>query len=382
VTRPLRIVHLLQGLDIGGLELMVVGLVEALDPARFECSVICYDELGSLVPRLEKRGVRVRLLQRRPGIDVRYILRLFGRLVADRSDLLHLHNPTALFYGAVAGRLARIPAILYTDHGRDLASGRPVMLANRILARMVDRIVAVSNYGRRNLIENEGFPPGRICLIRNGIGGEAFDGPGRRRRVRASLGLADAQPAIGIVARLDPIKNHSLLLSAMRSVLSHVPDARLFVIGDGPLRGALQSLAMDLAIARNVVFLGARDDVPDILAALDLFVLPSITEGLSLTLIECCAAGKPIVASDVGGNREVIQDGENGLLIRSGDERALAAAIVRLLTHPDLAASMGRAGRARFESEFTLEAMVARYRDLYESIAPRTEAGPPAGGAR
>jgi len=379
VTRPLRLVHLVQSLDIGGLELMVVSLVEALDPARFESSVICYDELGSLVPRLERRGVRVRVLERQPGIDVRYVLRLSRNLAADRPDLLHLHNPTALFYGALAGRLARIPAIVYTDHGRDLASGRSVMLANQVLARLVDRIVAVSDYGRRNLIENEGFPTRRICVIHNGVSGRAFDGHQRRCKVRAGLGLVEAQPAIGIVARLDPVKNHSALLRAMRSVLEHVPDARLFVIGDGPQRGALESLAIELAIAPTVVFLGARDDVPDLLAALDLFVLPSLTEGLSLTLIECCAAGKPIVATDVGGNPEVIRDGENGLLIPPDDDRALATAIMRLLTDPDLAASIGQAGRARFEAEFTLDAMTSRYRDLYESIAPRAAGHPPVG---
>jgi glycosyltransferase involved in cell wall biosynthesis len=176
---------------------------------------------------------------------------------------------------------------------------------------------------------------------------------------------------VGIVARLDSIKNHALLLRALDRVREHLPCVRLLVIGDGPLHGELESLTARLNIRANVTFLGTRNDVPDLLAALDLFILSSISESLSLTLIECCAAGKPIVATDVGGNREIVRHGQTGLLVPPDDDGALANAITEILSDPARGTRMGRAARTRFEEEFTLEVMAAKYRTLYEDLAAK-----------
>lgn len=372
----LKLVHFLQGLDTGGMEIMVVQLLEGLDPARFQAQVITYDTLGPLAIRLGLAGIPCHLLKRRPGVDLRYILRLARALARIRPDILHLHNPTAFFYGTLAGRLARVPRIYYTEHGRDFASSSRNRFLHRLLGRMVDRVIVVAEAGRTVLCA-EGVPDARILTIHNGIDAGRFLIGEDRWGMRARLGLTREQPMIGIIARLDPIKNHASLLRAMVRVRATHPEAMLLIIGDGPLREELQRLARELRLDACVHFLGNRDDVPELLSALDVLVLCSHSEGLSLTLLEECAAGKATVATSVGGNGEIIEDGENGLLVPLGDDTALADAITRLLSDPERARTLGQAARHKFLREFTLQRMVARYVALYESGAPSRNGYPP-----
>jgi sugar transferase (PEP-CTERM/EpsH1 system associated) len=368
MTRPLKLAHLLQGLEIGGLEIMVAHLLEGLDPRRFQTQVIAYDRLGPLAIRLGLAGIPCSLLRRRPGVDLRYIVLLARQLLRIRPDILHLHNPTAFFYGTLAGRLARVPHIIYTEHGRDFASSTRNRFLHRLLGRLVDRVVVVSESSRA-LLKTEGVPDKSILTIHNGIDAARFLIGEDRWGMRDRLGLAREQPLIGIVARLDPIKNHTALLRAMKQVIASYPEAMLLVIGDGPARAELEQARRELGLAGNVRFLGNRDDVPELLAALDVVVLCSHSEGLSLTLLEESAAGKSIVATAVGGNGEIIEDGGSGLLVPLGDDVALTAAICGLLADPERALALGQAARLRYLREFTLERMVSRYAALYEGCA-------------
>ncbi len=366
---PVSVCHLVQGLEIGGLEIMVLNLIERLDLSRFRPSVCCFDVRGALAGRAEADGIPVHLVPRRPGLDWRYPFALARFLRATGIQVLQLHNPTAFFYGALAGRLARVPCIIYTEHGRDVPAGWKVRLRHRLLARLVHRVVVVAAHGRRRLTEEEGVPAHKIKLIYNGIDGSRFrpePSAVAAAAIRAELGIDPLAPVAGIVARLDPIKNHDGLIRAMAGVVSHLPEAVLVVIGDGPRRSQLEALVAELGLDRHVRFTGARTDVPALMGALDLFVLPSHSEGLSLTLVEACAAGRPIVATDVGGNGEVVMDGHNGLLVPANDVRALGEAMQALLSHPARAQAMGRDGRRRFEAEFTQDGMVRAYESLYE----------------
>lgn len=380
---PLRVVHLLQGLEVGGLEIMVAHLLEGLDPRRFQSQVIGYDSLGPLAYRLGMSGIPAFLLKRRQGVDVRYIARLARHLAAIRPHILHLHNPTAFFYGTLAGRLARVPCIIYTEHGRDFASSKHNQYLHRMLGRLVNRIVVVSESGRA-VLQAEGVPSKRILTIHNGIDAARFQIGEDRWGMRARLGFDRDQPLLGIVARLDAIKNHASLLRAMPRVMRAHPDTTLLIIGDGPLRADLERQVSELDLRRSVRFLGTRDDVPELLAALDVVVLCSLSEGLSLTLLEQSAAGKPMVVTDVGGNQEIIKDGQTGLLVPVNDEEALASAINRLLDDPERAHSIGRAARLQFMREFTLARMVSRYAEVYEDCVPArlpTPDAPPLVGA-
>ncbi len=365
MSDPIRVVHLIQGLEIGGLEMMVVNFLQRLDRSRFSPIVCCFDTLGDLTSLITNEGIPVHFVQRQPGVDLAYIFRLASFLRETRPQILHLHNPTAFFYGTLAGKLARVPRIIYTEHGRDFSSSYKVRLVNRILGKLVNQVVTVADYGKHYLMQREGIAANKIMTIHNGIDGVRFAAEYDVKLIRTALGLNMVQPVIGIVARLDPIKNHAILIKALVMIAQERPDSVLLVIGDGPLRQELESLNAELGLVDHIQFLGARSDVPELLSALDVFVLCSNSEGLSLTLAEASAAGKPIVATDVGGNSEVVEDGMTGIVVPAREPETLATAILKLINDPGLKQRMGEAGRKRFEQQFTLDSMVTAYQDLY-----------------
>ena len=280
---------------------MVVNLLERIDRSQYRPSICCYDSLGSLSQGLPERGIGVHLLKRRHGIDYFYPFKLAKYLRKSKIKILHLHNPTALFYGTLAGKIAGTTCIIYTEHGRDFSSSSKVKIANGLLCKMVDRVVVVAECGKKYLVEHEGVDERRIFKIYNGIDSQKFGRSHSGKAIRSGLGLHDNQSIIGIVARLEPIKNHACLIRAMKIIVTSLPGALLILIGDGPLRAELGSLAVDLGLQNNIKFLGTRSDIPELLSILDVFVLSSFSEGLSVVLIEACAAGKPIVATNVGG---------------------------------------------------------------------------------
>ena len=363
----INILHLIQGLEIGGLEIMVVSLLERIDRSQYRPSICCYDSLGSLSQGLSEKGIGVHLLKRRPGIDYLYPFKLARYLRKSKIDILHLHNPTALFYGTLAGKIAGIPCIIYTEHGRDFSSSSKVKIANRILCRMVDKIVVVAECGKRYLVEHEGVNEKKIIKIYNGIDSKKFGIRQEVTLIRRELGITDDQPIIGIVARLDPIKNHACIIRAMKIIVTSLPGAVLLIIGDGALRTELESLTANLGLQNHIKFLGARSNIGELLSVLDVFVLSSFSEGLSLTLIEACAAAKPIVATNVGGNAEIVKHECNGLLVPSDQPEVMARAILEILTDEAKASQMGEKGRKKFEEEFMLDVMLKNYEDMYES---------------
>ena len=363
---PLRVMQLILGLQVGGLESMVVKLAQSLDPQRFCSLVCCIDETGPLAEQLEQAGIEVLLLPRgKAGTDWGYPRRLAQLLKQQRVDVLHLHNPTALFYGAPAGRLAGVRPIIYTEHGRDYSNSWKSRAINRVLVRLVDRVVVLHERARDYMHQHEGAPLQRIVKVYNGIADPGRTDPAVRQRMRQSLGLDDDNATIGIVARLDPIKNLPVLIDAMQQLHRRQPLARLLIIGDGPLRESLTQQVADNGLDQVVQFLGTRHDVPQLLSALDLLVLPSSSEGLSMTLIEGSAAGLALIASDVGGNNELVEDGVNGLLVQPGDSTDLATALHQLVTDLPLAQQMGLASRQRYERLFDASAMRAGYQALY-----------------
>jgi sugar transferase (PEP-CTERM/EpsH1 system associated) len=376
--KKINVLHLIQGLEIGGLEIMVVNLLERLDRSRYRPSICCYDSLGSLSQGLPEKGIGVHLLKRRHGIDYFYPFKLAKYLRKSKIKILHLHNPTALFYGTLAGKIAGTTCIIYTEHGRDFSSSSKVKIANSLLCRMVDKIVVVAECGKRYLVEHEGVDEKKIIKIYNGIDSKKFGTIQEVTLIRRELGITDNQSVIGIVARLDPIKNHACLIRAMKIIVTSLPGSLLILIGDGSLRTELENLTADLGLQDLIKFLGARSDIPELLSILDVFVLSSVNEGLSLTLIEACAAGKPIVATNVGGNAEIVEHEGNGLLVPSDQPEALAKAVLEILTDKTKARLMGEFGRKKFEKEFTLDIMVKRYEALYNSCicSPRLKPHP------
>lgn len=357
-----RVVHLVTTLNVGGLEMVVYHLVHHCDRTRFEPFILCLEGAGTLAPRFEALGVPVEIVSGSKSSKVGRLFHLTGRLTAIRPDVLHTHNPTPHYFGSAAALLARVPVLVHTKHGRNYPDVPRKVLLNRLAAFLTDRVVAVSANAAEVTLRIERVPGRQVCVIRNGIDLAGYPPVAPR---------GEPSRRVIHVARLQEIKGQHTLLRAARMAADVLHDFRLDIVGDGPARDELHALHADLRLGDRVRFLGERPEIAELLTWADLFVLPSLTEGLSLTLLEAMAAGLPIVATDVGGNAEVVVDGQTGLLVPPQAPADLAAAMIRLLCDPDLSRRMGRAGRARVEKEFDVQRVVARYEALYEELLER-----------
>jgi sugar transferase (PEP-CTERM/EpsH1 system associated) len=368
--RP-HVVHVLDSLQVGGTENGVVNLARALD-GGFRQSVLAVTAGGPLAARLPPE-VAVHVLGKRPGLDLRAVGRLAGLLRRLGPDIVHSRNWGALD-AVVAARLARVPVVIHGEHGREAADPRGLDARRnrirRLLSPLVTRFVAVSRDLGRWLVDTVGIPRDKVTVICNGVDTERF-AEGDRASARRLLGLPLDTVAIGTVGRLDPVKDQLGLLEAFGALPPEVPMA-LVVVGEGPCRGALAERAACPDVTGRVHLLGERRDVPALLAGLDVFALPSIAEGISNTVLEAMATGLPVVATRVGGNPEMVEDGVTGALVPAGDRPALARALAAYVADPHLRQLHGKAGRQRVVEAWSLPAMAARYAALYrETLAGR-----------
>lgn len=335
------------GLRVGGLERVVVDLVNhASDQFRFV--VCCLEEPGPWASEIPPDRGKVVALDKKPGVDWRLIWKIASLARAERVDVIHTHNSTAHFYGAVAARFTKA-RVLHTEHGKNVGEEARYHRLNCIAARFTDFTVAVSEKNAEIAVAHEGAVASKLKVIPNGIRVDRFAAP------RHAPGRH-----IGTVGRLVPEKNYPLLLRATAAIR----DAELVFVGDGPLREELQRQA-----GARVSFLGQRADVSELLAGFDVFVLPSNTEGMSIALLEAMAAGCPIVVTAVGGNVELIKHMQTGLVVPPNDEAALRTAIERLLADPVLATRLGTAARAVAEKDHSVKAMTERYEELWRQLA-------------
>ncbi|MBI3406902.1 MAG: glycosyltransferase [Planctomycetes bacterium] len=342
-----------QSLEVGGQEKLLVEFARHADRGLADLRFVCLGGRGALASEIEKLGWPVAALNMPPGLWPGTVPRLARLLRRMRCDVLHTHNNRPLIYGAPAARLAGIQRIVHTQHGRGFGLSRRQMQLTRWAAKLARPFVCVSEDSALWMVEN-GIPAARIRVLWNGIDLERF----------AFTGPRPSGPAV-CVARLSPEKDVATLLHSVALVLREVPGFELEIAGDGPCRAELHSLAASLGVERSIRFLGMTDDVASVLKSASMFVLPSITEGISLTLLEAMARGLPVVATRVGGTPEVVADGATGILVPPSQPRSLAQAILKLQHDPVLAKQMGVAGRVRVEKDFDIRGMIAKYESLY-----------------
>jgi len=376
----LRVLHVLLSLEPGGLENGVVNVINGLDPARFESSVCCLKHAGEFARRIADPSVRVHEMGWRGGNDLGLPLRLAKLFRASGADIVHTRNAESFFYGFAGAKLARVPAIVHSEHGRTFSDRRARFAVQRLMTRYTDAVFAVSGQLKADLVRHVGIPDTAIEVLYNGVDlgrfgrGATQDAGGpadSRETVRREWGVEPDALVIGSVGRLVAVKNYALLLRAFAAAGLAARRGHVVLAGEGAERAALVDLAGALGIRDRVHFLGHREDVHRLLPALDVFVLPSISEGMSNTLLEAMAAGVPPVASDVGGNAEIVRNGVDGRIFKSGDEPALVRELVALDASAPLRAALGAAARARVQSAFDIRAMVDRYERLYERVATR-----------
>ncbi|HTE20280.1 MAG TPA: glycosyltransferase [Armatimonadota bacterium] len=351
--RPLRIVHVVSSLLVGGMEQFVLRLAAEQQGQGHQVTVV---GLRGGPLQEEARRLRLEVTTFDEGRKVSRIARGIACMARVRPHIAHAHNPAALPYALLA-RLSHQTRVVMTRHGQ-LADWTP----SPIEQRYTDAIVAVSEAAAAALRAKR--PDVRkLSVILNGVHLSAA--ARSRSDVRAELGLGEGLVGI-IVARLDRLKGHASLLQALALLRKRDIPLTMLVAGDGPERANLEDLAAQLQLDRESVrFLGYRSDVPDLLGASDFFVLPSLTEGLPLSVLEAMAHGLPVVATPVGGIPELVTDGEQGTLIPVDEPVALSQAIAALATVPGQRARQGEAARRRAREQFSFESMTRKYEDLY-----------------
>jgi glycosyltransferase involved in cell wall biosynthesis len=352
-TLPLRVAHVSLGLDMGGQEKLLLEFARHADRPRFALRFVSLSTRGVLAEDLESCGWPVAALEEPPGLRPGLVLRLAGLFRRWKADVVHTHDDRPLIYGVPAARLARVPCVIHTRHGQSFwITLRQTALVN-FAASLTDRFVCVSEDSAR-LTVRHGVSAEKVGSIWNGIDVSrfAYAGP-------------NPQGPVVTVARLSPEKDVGNLIRAAALVAQEDTGFRLVIAGDGVCLPALKQTAEELGLGEQVRFLGQVRDIPALLGTASLFVLPSLSEGVSLTLLEAMARGLPVVATCVGGNPEVVVHEETGLLVPARDPAALAQAVLRLRRDPDGCRRLGLAGRRRVESLFDIRRMVARYEALY-----------------
>lgn len=360
----------------GGAESIALQIATRLDRSRY-APVFCVTRERS--PEAYAEGIRLLGeaevpflgLQRGSRFDLRPWMRLRNHMRAERTVILHTHMFGSNVWGALMKSAARVPVFVAHEHSWSY-QGEPLrkILDRHLVARQADAFVAVSSEDRRRMIELERVPAAKTRLIPNGIAG--FNASGDGLAIRRELGIAPGEPVVGIVASLRPEKAIEVLVEATAHIIEKTPEARVLIAGgDGPGesgQAALSRLAQSLGVGDRINFLGHRTDVGDVIDAFDVAVLCSDREGSPLSVLEYMDAGKPVVATRVGGVPDIVIEEKTGLLVPPRDPAALAHAVIELLNDPKRAADMGVAGRERRRTLFSVEEMVRSVEGLYEEL--------------
>ncbi|MGH9387908.1 MAG: glycosyltransferase [Vicinamibacterales bacterium] len=352
-------------LNPGGTERLVVELAARLN-RDLPTMICCLDESGSWAREVEERGVQVRSLGRAPGFSPALGLAVARVARQHGAGVIHAHHYSPFVYSCLARLRLPKTQLVFTEHGRlaDTLPSRKRRAVNRVLAMFPRRVFTVSEDLKQHLVA-EGFSPDAVSVIYNGIAVGPLPDAKARSSTRRELGVQEDQFLIGTIGRLDPVKDFGTLIEAtMRLPAATKP--LLCLIGDGPERTRLEALAGPQPVESRVRFLGHRDDARKWLAACDVYVNSSVSEGISLTILEGMAAGLPVVATRVGGTPEIV-DESCGRLVPPRDPSALSDALLVLAQRRDLRAELGGGARRCVEHRFTLERMVGEYREAYLS---------------
>jgi glycosyltransferase involved in cell wall biosynthesis len=364
--------YVVPDLSVGGAERHVTTLMPNMDRARFETAVLCVGEEGELFSDLIHAGTQATALHRRKRQALRAIVDLVREMRSFAPDVVITRGYSAETLGRIAAAIARIPHSVVWVHNHGDGPGRGVVrrIADRVLDTVTSAYFGVAQAQAQYMVDGLNCPADKIHIIYNGVDPEEFD-PTDDRRAVAEFGIDSSDKVVGIVAALRPEKDHATFLRAARLTVDRVPAAKFLIVGEGPMRADIERHVQLLGLADCVTLTGCLSDVPNVLRAMDVFVLSSYTvECFPMALLEAMAAGRPAVCTAVGGIPEMVEDGLTGFLVPPRQPSALADRLVGLLTDDEAASRMGRAARTRVEQRFNLRAStLAAERALAEVVA-------------
>jgi glycosyltransferase involved in cell wall biosynthesis len=371
--KKLRVMEMIDKPVLGGGPAALLLLAEHLDRGLFEVFV-CSGGEGPLAEQARQKGIAVIRAPLDKKLHSRSRQEIASVLKEWKIDILHTHGGVAGLHGRAAARLAGIPAVIHTLHGihylhyRNPFLRRLYVLLERRHSRFTDRLVLVCQSDLRRAKKHRLAPEGKLKVILNGLDFRPAPGSDDLARKRNELRWASGGAIVGTVARLHRQKGVIHLLRAGRKILNAVPASRIVAVGDGPQADKMRREAVRLGLGERCLFLGAREDATALMALFDIFVLPSLWEGLPFVLMEAAGLGKPIVATAVDGVPEILEDGRTGVLVPPGDPEALAAAVIRLLRDRDEAGRLAERARSLVPSRFPLSRMVEQTQNLYLDV--------------
>jgi len=359
----INVLHVVLGLKIGGLEKFVLDLINQYSD-DVQSIIVCLEDKGASGFAVD--GIKMIELHKKAGLKLSVAFKIRQIVRKEKIDLIHTHNPSPHFYGALAGMLSWRP-VIHTKHGRNYPSQKKKVLLNYISSLLTTHIVAVSKDAKNVCSQVEHIPSRKLMTILNGVDIDKFQ-PLQSYIIYQELGIASQIPLIGIVARLSPEKDHSTLIQACRLLKERLVLFHLVIVGDGALRADLENEVEQFDLIDEISFMGMRSDICTLVSNFDLFVLSSISEGISLTILEAMACAIPVVATDVGGNSEIVINGDTGFIVPSRTPELLADKIQFLLENPSLRERMGHFGRERVVTSFSMKKTASNYLSLYHEI--------------
>jgi glycosyltransferase involved in cell wall biosynthesis len=381
IPQKIKILYIIGTLDIGGTEKQLVELIKRLDKNRFNIAVCCLSQSGPLISSVHSEGIPVEVIGFRgfrhseKGYlrNLPRIISLFVQLTRyikkEQPHILHGFLFWAYILGTYAAKLAGVSHIISSRRGLGMfkQDKRHYLFLEKVANHLTEIIIANSEAVRRDTIQQEKVPASKIMMVYNGIDTALYEIP-PDQKLRAALNIGEKSKIVSIIANFIHYKGHGFFLHACSEVRKKLSDVKFMLIGDGPLKKDMKELAEDLNIEKDVLFLGSRKDIPALLSITDIVVLSSLEEGFSNAILEAMAAGKPVIATHVGGNPEAILQGETGLLVLPKNSDTLAGAMIQLLENPDIAVKMGKAGRERVKQEFSMDRMVQSIEQIYEKV--------------
>lgn len=365
------ILHFTETSEPGGSETILAYITKNLAPDRFR-AIACLIEKGWLTGHLDELGVKYVIIENKRSYDPIFLANLVKLIRKEKINLVHSHEFFTNFYGSVAARITGIPMI-GTIHGKGyFTEKKSRIIAYKAAIKLCTRMIAVSEDLRSYLIRELNLrKSNKIMTIYNGIDLKKYRTLTPDRELRRKLSIPEEAVIAGTVGSLFKVKGIEYLLEAVKEVIGEFPKFRLVIAGEGHEGENLKRLAFSLGIQDYVLFLGFRDDIPQLLNMFDFYVCSSISEGMSLSILEAMAVARPVVATDVGGNPELVTQGDNGFLLPARDPHALAEMMKTLIRANDLRVKMGIKGKEKAQRYFSLETMIENYQNLYDELIVR-----------
>ena len=394
MPKKILVAHIITRMIKGGAQDIALNLIAGLNKNNYESTLIAGSEEGSegtFWPEIKKAGIKHKLIPElvreiSPLKDIIALLKLAYFLKKKRFRIVHSHTSKAGFIGSLAAKLAGIPVIIYLPQGHIFypdgaipgVSGNRLKLKiffvlRRFASRLADKVIALTWADKKEQVNLGLAPADKYTIIPNGVDLKKFTVIKEPDKLKKKLNIIERYPVLGIVGRLSSEKGHQFLFKALKRIISDYPNTILLVVGDGVLKGQLELLAKDMGLEKYVCFLGLRQDIPDILSIIDIFIQPSLYEAQSVATIEAMSLKKPVVVSKVGGMPGVVDDGQTGFLVPPKAPQPLAEAILKIANDKKMAEMMGEAGHQKVVNEFNLKKMITRTENLYETLLSKRE---------